>query len=56
MRKGLYSYTMVCTPLHGIVTIISGIIQLFGHCIVMWYAMSRSLVKLTEIGTSWVCG
>ena len=30
------------------------IIQLFGHCIATRYAMSRSLVKLTEIGTS--CG
>ena len=30
-----------------------GIIQLFGHCIATWYAMSQSLVKLTEIGTSW---
>ena len=29
------------------------IIQLIGHCIPTWYAMSRSLVKLTEIGTSW---
>ena len=28
------------------------IIQLFCHCIVMWYAMSQSLVKLKEIGTS----
>ena len=28
------------------------IIQLFGHCIAMWYAMSESLVNLTEIGTS----
>ena len=27
--------------------------QLFGHCIASWYAMSLSLVKLTEIGTSW---
>ena len=27
--------------------------QLFGHSIATWYAMSRSLVKLTEIGTSW---
>ena len=26
------------------------IIELFGHCIATWYAMSRSLVKLTEIG------
>ena len=30
------------------------IIQLFGHCVATWYAMSWSLVKLTEIGTS--CG
>ena len=32
----------------------SSIIQLFGHCIGTryMYAMSRSLVKLTEIGTS----
>ena len=28
------------------------IIQVFGHCIATWYAMSWSLVKLTEIGTS----
>ena len=26
--------------------------KLFGHCIATWYAMSRSLVKLTEIVTS----
>ena len=32
------------------------IIQLFGHCIATWYAMSRSLVKLKEIGTSYGCG
>ena len=25
------------------------IIQLFGHCIATWYAMSWSLVKLTEV-------
>ena len=25
------------------------ITHLFGHCIAAWYAMSRSLVKLTEI-------
>ena len=30
------------------------IIQLLGHCIATWYAMSRSHLKLTEIGTS--CG
>ena len=24
-----------------------------GHCIAIWYAMSRSLEKLTETGTSW---
>ena len=33
-----------------------GIIQLFGLCIVTWYAMSRSHLKLTEIGTSCGCG
>ena len=27
-----------------------------GHCIATWYAMARSLVKLTEIGTSWGVG
>ena len=27
------------------------IIQLLGHCFTTWYAMSRSLVKLTGIGT-----
>ena len=32
----------------------TGIIQLFGHCIVTWYAMLQSYLKLTEIGTS--CG
>ena len=32
----------------------TGIIQLFGHCIATWNAMTRSHVKLTEIGTS--CG
>ena len=32
---------------------VSYIIQLFGHCIATWYAMSQSLVKLMEIGTSW---
>ena len=26
--------------------------EFFGHCIGTWYAMSRSLVKLMEIGTS----
>ena len=25
----------------------------YGHCIAKWYAMSQSLVKLTNIGTSW---
>ena len=30
----------------------TGIIQLFGHCIATWYAMSQSHLKLTEIGTS----
>ena len=29
------------------------IIKLLGRCIATWYAMSRSLIKLTEIGTSW---
>ena len=28
-------------------------IQIFVHCIPTGYAMTRSLVKLTEIGTSW---
>ena len=28
-------------------------IQPFGHCIATSYAMSRSLVKQTEKGTSW---
>ena len=28
------------------------IVQLLGHCIAMWYAMSRSIVKLMEMGTS----
>ena len=28
------------------------IIQILGHCIDTWYAMSRSLVKLTGIETS----
>ena len=32
---------------------ISCIIQLISYCIATWYAMSRSLPKLTEIGTSW---
>ena len=32
----------------------TGIIQLFGHCTATWYAMSRSHLKLTEIGNS--CG
>ena len=32
------------------------IIQLFGHCMATWYAMSLSLVKLTEIGFSYGCG
>ena len=32
----------------------TGIIQLFGHFIATWYAISRSHLKLTEIGTS--CG
>ena len=29
------------------------IIQQFGHCIASCNAMSQSLVKLKEIGTSW---
>ena len=29
------------------------IIQLFGQCMATWYAMSQSLIKLTEIETSW---
>ena len=29
---------------------------LFSHCIAIGYAMSPSLVKLTEIGTRWGCG
>ena len=28
-------------------------IQILVHCIATWCAMSRSLVTLTEIGTSW---
>ena len=28
------------------------IVQLLGHCIATWYAMSGSLVKLMEMGTS----
>ena len=28
------------------------IIQLFGHCIATWYAMSRTLVKLTVGGVA----
>ena len=32
----------------------TGIIQLFGHCTATWYAMSRSHLKLMEIGNS--CG
>ena len=30
----------------------TGNIQIFGHCIATWYAMSQSHVKLTEIGTT----
>ena len=33
-----------------------GIIPLLGHCVAMWYAMSRYLVKLAELETSWGCG
>ena len=29
------------------------IIPLLGHCIATYYAMSRYLVKLTELETSW---
>ena len=29
------------------------IIQPFGRCVATWFAMSQSLVKLTEIETSW---
>ena len=32
------------------------IIQLLGHCNNMWYAMTRSLVKVTEIGAGWELG
>ena len=32
---------------------LSYIIQVLGHCITTWYAMSRSLLKQTEIGTRW---
>ena len=32
---------------------VDGIIQLFGHSISMWYAMSPSLVNLTEVGTGY---
>ena len=40
-----YYFVIILTP---------DIIQLFGHCIATWYAMTWSLVKLTEIETS--CG
>ena len=32
----------------------TSIIRLFDHCIATWYAMSWSLVKLMDLGTS--CG
>ena len=32
----------------------ASIVQLFGHCIATWYAMSRSIVKLTYTRAS--CG
>ena len=28
-------------------------VQILGHCLATWYAMSRFFVTLTEIGTSW---
>ena len=37
----------------GLFSYMTGIIQVFGHCNATWYTMFRSLVKLTEIGTSW---
>ena len=37
----------------SILKISLSIFQLLGHCIAAWYAMSQSLVKLTEMGTSW---
>ena len=40
-----YYFVIILTP---------DIIQLFGHCIATWYAMTWSLVELTEIETS--CG
>ena len=45
----------VCTCTLNVIIIVAlrGIIQLFSHCIAMWYAMSRSPVKLTAIGISW---
>ena len=37
----------------GTIILTTCIIKQLGHCIATWYAMSRSLVKLTEINTSW---
>ena len=39
-------YTDLLNNLHSHLLII----QLLGHCIATWYAMSRSLVKITEMG------
>ena len=49
-----YSAAVYVMCFFGTVIILTTcIIKQLGHCIATWYAMSRSLVKLTEIGTSW---
>ena len=48
-----YSAAVYVIRFFGTVILTTCIIKQFGHCIVTWYAMSLSLVKLTEIGTSW---
>ena len=35
------------------VSFVMSMFQTLGHCIAMWCAMSRYLVKLAQLGTSW---
>ena len=49
-----FALGMYIGPTKFVQIVILHIIQLFGHCSVTWYAMSRSLLKLMEIGIS--CG
>ena len=52
-KSWLIGFAFVLADVQLSAWIFISIIQLLGHCIAMWFAMSRSLVKLAEIGTSW---